>query len=225
MKKTIFLTIIMTLFMAACRGSVETTQSENDTDAPQSSVNGEGFDIGSQELPQSSALAIGTLKLEGTDQAVAPDQAADLLPLWQVLNSLTTSDTAAQGEIDAVIGQIQDTMTAEQLAAIETMELTGEDLFATMQELGLTTGPQVNAEGTPQAGSGFGNGQGPGGGLPGGGAPGGGPGGGFGGGEVSPEQMATAQARRAENGGPGFGNRMMTPLVEAVIELLEAKVK
>ena len=69
-------------------------------------------------------------------------------------------------------------------------------------------------------------GQGPGGDFnfqPGGGPPGGGPGGGFGGEGLDPEQIATAQARRAEGGGAGFGNRMVTPLVEAVIELLESK--
>jgi hypothetical protein len=98
------------------------------------------------------------------------------------------------------------------------MELTREDIFTTMQELGLVPefGERENA---PEGG--FGGGQGPGGGgFPGGGPPGGGPGGQ----ELSPEQIATAQARRAEGGG-GFGNRLMTPLVEAVIELLELKVQ
>lgn len=211
MKKTIFLTLILTLLLTACGGSAETASSA-DTYAQ--------FDPNSRELPLSTQLAIGTLKLEETDFAVASDQAADLLPLWQVLNSLTSSDTAAQEEIVAITEQIQETMTAEQLAAIETMELTDEDTFATMQELGLTNA-QVNAEGTPQAG-GFGSGQGAGGGgFPGGGPPGGGPGGQ----EISPEQIATAQARRAEGGGGAFGSRMLTPLVQAVIELLESKAQ
>lgn len=208
MKKTIFLTLILTLLLAACGGSAETASSADD---------GVEFDPNSMELSLSSTLAIGTLKLEETDQAVASDQAADLLPLWQVLNSLTTSDTAAQEEIDAIIEQIQDTMTTEQLAAIEAMGLTRENTTATMQELGLTTGPQVNAEGTPQPGTGFGGGQGSGSGIPGGS---GGPG--RGGGEFTPEEMATAQARRAE-GGDNFGNRMLASLVPAVIELLESK--
>jgi len=223
MKKTIFLTLILTLLLAACGGTAETASS---TDSSASSAetaqgeNGESFDIGSRELPISSALAIGTLKLEDTDQAIASDQAADLLPLWQVLNSLTTSDTAAPAEINAVLEQIQETMTSEQMAAIEAMELTGEDIFATMQELGIEVG---GGEGRPE---GSGTGQGPGGGFPGGGPPGGGPGGGggFGGSELSPEQIATAQARRAEGGG-GFGNRIMASLIPAVIELLESKVQ
>jgi len=214
MKKTIFITIILTLLLAACGGNAEPI-AESGT--------GTGFDPGAQELPLATKLAVGTLKLENTDLAVASDQAADLLPLWQVLNDLNSSDTAAPEEITALTEQIQGTMTSEQLKAIDDMGLTGQDIFATMQELGLVNAPQVNAEGTPQAGGGFRGGQGfGGGGFPGGGPPDGGPpGGGFGGDNLNPEQIATAQARRAEGG--GFGNRQVTPLVEAVIKLLESK--
>ena len=222
MKKTIFLTLILTLFLVACGGNAETASSTNnnagDAEAVPSGENSEGFDIDSRELPISSALAIGTLKLEETDYAVAPDQAADLLPLWQVLNSLTNSDTAAQEEIVAVTEQIQETMAAEQLAAIEAMELTREDMTAIMQELGLTT-RQPNAEGESAPAEGFGRGQGPGGGVP-----GSGPGGGPGGQELSPEQIATAQAMRAEGSGR-TNTRMLASLVPAVIELLEAKAQ
>jgi hypothetical protein len=202
MKKTIFLTLILTLLLAACGGSSEADVSIED---------GEQFDPNSFELPLSSTLAIGTLKLEETDQGIVPDQAADLLPLWQVLNSLTNSDTAAPEEINAVIEQIQEMMTPEQMAAIEAMELTGEDIMDTMHELGLTT-RQSNAEGGSAPAEGPGRGQGP----------SSGPGGGLGGQELSPEQIATAQARRAE--GSGGGSRMLAPLVPAVIELLEEKV-
>ena len=59
-------------------------------------------------------------------------------------------------------------MTLEQLQAIDDMALTGEDIFATMQELGITT-RQPNAEGDSPPAGGFGGGQGPGGGVPGGG--------------------------------------------------------
>jgi len=220
MKKTIFLTLIFTLLLSACGSNAE----------PATEVGvGTGFDQNSQELPLSTKLAIGTLKLENTDLAVTSEQAANLLPLWQVFNSLNGSDTTAPEEVTAVTEQIQEAMTSEQMQAIEEMALTDQDIFASMQELGLTNAPQVNAEGTPQAGGGFPNGQGPGGGgfpggdPPDGGPPGGGAGGGFGGEGLSQEQIATAQARRAEGGGTGFGNRMMTPLVEALIELLESK--
>lgn len=218
MKKLLFFTLTLTLLLVACGGSTEIATPEDP--AAQ-------FDPNIRELDLSTKLALGTLKLDNTDLAIASDQAADLLPLWQVLSSMSGSETASQVEIEALIRQIQDTMTPEQIAAIEDMNLTQADIFATMQELGLANAPQVNAQGTPQAG-GFGNGQRrngdiPEGGFPGGGPPDGGPGGGFGGEGLSPDQIATAQARRAENGGGGFGNRLMTPLVEAVINLLESK--
>ena len=218
MKKTIFFTLILTLLLTACGSNTEPTAGTGNGTTQ--------FDPNSRELPLSTKLAIGTLKLEGTDQTVASDQAADLLPLWQVLNNLSSSDTAAPEEVTAATEQIQETMTPEQLKAIDDMGLTGQDIFATMQELGLVNAPQVNAEGTPQAG-GFGDGQRPNGGFAGGGPeggfPGGGPGGDFNRQNLSQEQIATAQARRAEGGGAGFGNRLTTPLMEAVIKLLESK--
>jgi predicted small secreted protein len=223
MKKIKFVLLLLALTLAACGSNTAPTT----TAGPGADFQADG---NVRELPLSTKLAIGTLKLEGTEYAVASDQAADLLPLWQVLNSLSSSDTAAPEELTAITEQIQETMTAEQLQAIEEMAITSEDMFATMQELGLVNAPQVNASGTPQPGSGFGGGQGqgpgggfvPGGAPPGGGPPDGGPGGGVGGQGLTQEQIATAQARRAEGGG-GFGNRMLTPLVEAVIELLESK--
>jgi hypothetical protein len=224
MKKAllIFLLLSLSLMLVACGGNAASAETSTGTQ----------LDPNSRELPLSTKLAIGTLKLEGTELAVASDQAADLLPLWQVLNSLSSSDTAAPEELTAITEQIQETMTAEQLQAIEEMGLTQGDMFATMQELGLVNAPQANVEGTPQPGAGFGGGPGQGpdggfvpGGAPPGGGPGGGegPGGGFGGQGLTQEQIATAQARRAEGGGAGFGNRMATPLVEAVIKLLESK--
>lgn len=225
MKKKIFTIglLILMLALTACGDQTEAITN------PDTSLQA---DPNSPELPLSTKLAIGTLKLEATEYAVASDQATELLLLWQVLNSLSSSDTAAPEELTAITEQIQETMTAEQLQAIEEMGFTQEDMFATMQELGLVNAPQANVEGTPQPGAGFGGGPGQGpdggfvpGGAPPGGGPGGGegPGGGFGGQGLTQEQIATAQARRTEGGGAGFGNRMATPLVEAVIKLLESK--
>ncbi len=52
-------------------------------------------------------LALGTLDLEGTDQAVDAAAAAQLLPLWQLLEQLDTSGSAAPVEITTVIEQIE----------------------------------------------------------------------------------------------------------------------
>jgi hypothetical protein len=81
-----------------------------------------------------NALALGTLKLEGTDDAVTPAQAAQLLPLWQIIQS---GSLKGQAETDAVLAQIEDTMTESQRAAIEAMALTGEDVGAWMREQGI----------------------------------------------------------------------------------------
>ena len=221
-KKTLIpILLVIAILISAC-GSNGTQTASNSNDG--TALNFQPGNGTTFEMPLSTKLAIGTLKLENTEFAVTPDQASDLLPLWQVYRTLITSDAAASEEIDAVVEQIQETMTAAQLQAIDAMGLTNESIFSTMQELGLVS-PQVSASGTPQPGGNFQGGGGfPGGGPGGGGFPGGGPGGAPGGGDLSPEQIATAQARRAENGGGnGFGDRLLTPLVEAVTTLLESK--
>ena len=217
MKKNSLITLLLisAIALTAC-GSAGTNTSTDANSDPQLA---DGI---TRETPLSTQLAIGTLKLEDTDYAVDSDQASNLLPLWQVLKSLTESDSAAQEEITAIVEQIQETMTPEQLNAIDAMDLTGENLFAVMQEMDIATQFRTDGTGRP-SGEGFP----PEGGFPGGGPGGGGrPGGGFGGdgSQLSPEQIATAQARRAENGGgAGFGNRLLIPLTEAVITLLESK--
>jgi len=179
-----------------------------------------------QDLQLSEKLAIGTLKLEGTANAITAKQAADLLPLWQVYSSLITSDTAAQEEKDALVQQIQEIMTSDQITAIDGLNLTQREVFASLQQLGITASAPVSANGTPQAGGNFpggGNFTGGGGNFTGGGNRNGGSG--NGGAQLTPQQIATAQARRAANGGgSGFNNnRILTPLIEAVIKLLESK--
>jgi hypothetical protein len=83
-------------------------------------------------LSVSGQLALGTIQLEGTENAVTPEQAAALLPLWQSLQG----SVMAQAELDAVLKQIEGTMAREQLEAIAAMQLTQEDLRAWMQEQG-----------------------------------------------------------------------------------------
>jgi hypothetical protein len=117
-------------------------------------------------LDVSNQLALGTLQLEETEQAVTPEQAATLLPLWQALQGGVT----VQAEVDAVLKQIEGTMAAEQLEAIVAMQLTQEDLQAWMQEQGPGAGggfrgmgggegesPELRA--TRQAEFGFGDGE------------------------------------------------------------------
>ena len=87
-------------------------------------------------------LLVGTLKLEDTDQAVSAEQAATLLPLWQAYRSLSTSQTAAEAEVDALLNQIQSTMTSDQVDAINAMNLTITDMMDLMQSMGVGMGPR-----------------------------------------------------------------------------------
>jgi hypothetical protein len=181
-------------------------------------------------LPVETQLVLGTLKLEGTPQAVDSATAAKLVPLYTLLQQMTTSGTSAQAEIDAVLEQIQGTMTAEQIHAIAAMKLTPKELTDYFGTAGA-----FSRTGTRTPGAGFGGGGG--GGFPGGGGgDGGGPPAGFtGGGRGGPggtggnggtslnqNQIATLRAQRT--GTPRFGGTG-TPafLINQLIQLLEKK--
>jgi hypothetical protein len=181
-------------------------------------------------LPASSQLELGTLKLEGTENAVTPQQAKALLPLWQAIQS---GSLKGNTETNAVYKQIEGTMTSQQLAAISAMQLTFEDLSAFAQDQGVALGswPRAQATGQPtgsgQGGSGF----------PGnltdeqraamrataqaGGFNGTGPGG-----NMSADQRAamraTAEASGVTFGGsrPGGGQGFLAPLAKPLIDLL-----
>ena len=115
-------------------------------------------------LAADSELAVGTLKLEGTAQAIDAKEAADLLPLWQLLDELRSSSSTAQEELDAVVEQIWATMTAEQASAIEEMGLTQADALTAMQSqasagsssASTTSSTRSNSQGAaPGGGPGF----------------------------------------------------------------------
>ena len=117
--------VILTLTLTGCGAASNGTQQAASTQQGES-------------LPIQEQVLIGTFKLEGTPQAVTAQQAAQLLPLWQVYKDLSSSDTAAQEEIDGLIQQIQDTMTPEQMQAIAAMNITRQDIFTVMQDQGIT---------------------------------------------------------------------------------------
>jgi len=96
-----------------------------------------------------SQLMLGTMQLEGTGNAVTPEQAQALLPLWKALQGGVT----AQQEVAAVLKQIEGTMTSEQVDAIAAMQLTQEDLRTWMQEQGVNfgAGPGEGEEVSPDA--------------------------------------------------------------------------
>ena len=141
-------------------------------------------------------LALGLLNLDGTENEVAPEQAATLLPMWQALRGTMRSGAAATAEVDALLAQIEETLTPAQLDAIGAMRLTQDDLRVWAESQGVTLGTGEGAGG----GGGMGGGSGQ---------------------SLSPEERAT---RQAENGGTGAGGGgLSTALLEEVIVFLEAQ--
>jgi uncharacterized protein YceK len=170
----------------------------------------------SNSLSGATKLALGTLKLEGTSQAVTAAQATELLTLWQAYASLSKSDTASQVELDALVKQIQGVMTADQLQAIEAMNLTEQAESDVMQSLGTSanTSVPVSTQGSTTLSQ-----TGPGGG------PGGMPGGGgdsvmsaIDGGVTTQSTPAVTQAS------PNVGSTQVNSmLIQALIQMLETR--
>ena len=118
-------------------------------------------------LDTRTQLLLGIVRLEeGTGPTLSKEQAAALLPLWQMYRSLIASGTASQAEVDAVTSQILAFMTTEQIQAIIAMHLTQADMQAFNQSLG------VSVPGVPPSGVVPGQGQ-----------------------QLSPEERATRQAQ------------------------------
>jgi hypothetical protein len=172
------------------------------------------------KLSPMTELAIGMMKLDGTDGAITKEQAAALLPMWEVYRDLSKSDTAAQAEIDGLTEQIQETITADQRQRISKMKLSMQDMFTVMQKEGANFGGQGTAQGN-RGNNGTG---GPG--FPGGGFPGGGPpdAGGFGG--EGFQQRGTQTPNGAQTVGQGSRDALSgipTSLLNPLIEYLQKK--
>jgi hypothetical protein len=230
--KWFFALMLVPFLLAACKVASNSSAS--------GSTNAEQGAMSRQEQ-----LLIGTLKLEESDLAIDQTQAAALLILWQAYKELMSNNATAPEELDAVVSQIESSMSSDQLKAITDMKLTFQDVRTTMTDLGITfTLPAGN--GTQMApGQGFGGDFG---GAPVGGGggpmiinddPGGPPseggrfssGGGFQGGgqgmitsgNISPEQMATLQAG---GGKPSQGSgRIPTLLIDALINVLQKRTQ
>ena len=195
------------------------TEQEQESDAAEAALS-TSFD---DALSMDGQLAIGTVQLDDTELAVDGEQAAGLPPLWQAYQSLSSSDTTAEVELNAVLKQIQKTMTVDQIAAIADMRLTNEVLTAMMEEGELTFGRGgsggLRGSGEDGQAGGFAGGQGriPGQGPGGGGLPGSGPGES---GSLSEDDIATRQAQFTEGGIGDFQGRFLTGIV---VRLLQEK--
>jgi hypothetical protein len=169
-------------------------------------------------LSQEEQLLVGTLKLESTSLAISADQAKELLPLWMTLQSMSSSGTAASQEVDAVVNQIETTMSTEQISKIAAMKLTQQDLQTAALDTGTSlatssTSSTANASAIQfQAGA-------PGGGNPpadmSGGMP---PSSG-----AQPVDQTTMQSVSSQASGI-TANQVTTALINTLVELLQKKV-
>ncbi len=145
-KKIVPIIVIpLVLILAACSSlnipgiSAITGQNAQNAQNGQGGQNRQGnFDP--SKMPVEAKLGIGILKLEGTDNAVTPQQAKDLLPLWKAVKSLSTSNTTSTDEMNALYKQIQDTLTPAQVQAIQTMTWQQSDLRDIAQKYGVQMG-------------------------------------------------------------------------------------
>jgi hypothetical protein len=197
-KSSILSVLIMALFLlTACGTKSSTTSTAN-------------------SIMSASELALGTLNLEGTSQAVNSQAAAQLLPLWQLLDELSTNASAAPQEITAAVDSIRATMTSEQITAIHNMQLKEIDVVLAAQGSGsASTGgsTSANSNKTTQVSAGAGavlagaGGPPPDGGIAGGPAPSGN------------SQQKTAASTKSSSG-TGTAS-----LIKQVIQLLQSKIQ
>ena len=207
------LALVLVLALGACSGAGAT---------------GSGTDVGvvlnedyEDALPVLAQLLVGTIKLDEAGLAVEADVASQLIPLWEMARTLSSSDTAAEAEVEAITGQIQRALRPEQLQSISEMELTRDELWAIMGEQGIEQagrGQNMSADerATALAERGVDPNI-----MAGTGGPGGGQGRGGLGENLNPEEMA----RLAEKSGGQVGVGIPAQLFDAVIELLESKAE
>ena len=148
MKRLILVLLVMLALAAAgCNSGQSTATQQANTD---------------NAVSTEQKLLLGTLKLGGPD-AVTKDQAAKLLPLWEGLRDLNQAmapggDTDTQVQIDDLAKQISAAMTANQLKAIDAMNINRDTAVSIMQELGFVVGsrqggfPPGDGGQAPQAG-------------------------------------------------------------------------
>ena len=139
MSRIVAFALILSLILTGCGSKAGSAGGAAGTPA---------FVQGSNNLPRVTQLIVGTFKLENTANAVTAQQAKELLPLWKAYRSLSRDSASAPAELEALVKQIEETMTAEQLKAIADMNLTGEAVVTVMRDLGLSMPQQAGTTGS-----------------------------------------------------------------------------
>jgi hypothetical protein len=154
-------------------------------------------------------LLTGTFMLADTNLSLTGEQKTQLVTLWTSLKD-ATQNSATQEQIDAILQQIEQAMTPEQLQAIANFKITRQSMMTVLQDKGVTMGgPQGGGNGGPNGSGGR---------TPPNGTP---PAGGPGGGNGTPPQMdGTPGAGNTSKGSGGF---LPPELIDALIQFLQSK--
>ena len=213
MKRThyIILVLIIASMLTACGSADQKNESVNIVEPTPNALNAPAITISTDpaEVSQQNTinyeyegalssrllLAFGSLKLAETANPITVEQAPQMLMLWQALDNLTQSGTSAEAEVDALMSQIEQLFTSEQIASINAMALTQTELQTWAQANGITVGTGT--------GTGTGQGMGQGSGL-------------------SPEAKATKQAENSLLGNTATGEGgLSSAITDALISYLE----
>ena len=126
-KLVLILSLIAILAVSACTAAGTTNGNATQTTT-----------AGSDQLPTLSKLVVGTYKLIDSSTPVTQDQARELVVLWKAYKELNTRDSKAQQEVTDLLTQINSSLTTDQIAAIDAMNLSTRDVMSLVQELGVS---------------------------------------------------------------------------------------
>ena len=143
-RRVVWYVFVVLVVLSGCQ-KAEPLQTEDPSPAGAPALAGDR-DWTERGLDGTSWLSLGTLELEETGNAVTPEQAVKLLPLWQMIQS---GSLQSAGETDAVVKQIEGLMTNAQMAAIDAMGLTMEDYQAWMETQGIEMPSPAEGQGAP----------------------------------------------------------------------------
>jgi hypothetical protein len=213
----IILVLIIASMLTACGSADQKTESGNLVEPTPNNLNAPAIMVSTNpaEVSQKNTinyeyegalsnrllLAFGTLKLAETTYPIKAEQASQMLMLWQALENLSQSGISPEAEVNALLSQIEQIFTSEQISSINAMALTQAELQTWSQSNGITVGSGTGiGSGTGQS-TGQGAGQGSG---------------------LSPEEKATKQAENSLTGAASAGEGgLSSAITEALISYLE----
>lgn len=151
--KFLMIMLSLTVLLAGCGGAPAPAPQSTTPAAASAVLTGGLAEDYEDALSIRNQLALGTLRLEGTSNAVTAAQAAKLLPLWQALKTLSASSTSATEEVTAVQNQINAALEPAQISVIAAMKLTNAMLQAYTVEIGVSEVKTPEPGVTPQSSS------------------------------------------------------------------------